>query len=121
FDPDAWPFGYDPSLSDTGNLLRTAVQVASVQVREAAGSAHQYAGMGTTIVAAHADGGRLSVAHAGDSRLYVLERGRLRQVTTDDSWLTSVLADDPAADLAVLQHHPMRNALTNVVGARACT
>src|SRR5439155_3493880 len=45
FDPDAWPFGYDPSLSDTGNLLRTAVHVASVQVLEAAGSVPQYAGM----------------------------------------------------------------------------
>jgi serine/threonine protein phosphatase PrpC len=118
---DRWPFGYDPSLSDTGNLLRTAIHVASVQVLEAAGSAHQYAGMGTTIVAAHADGGRLSVAHAGDSRLYVFARGRLRQVTTDDSWLASMLADDPDADLARLQDHPMRNALTNVVGARART
>jgi protein phosphatase len=118
---DRWPFGYDPSLSDTGNLLRTAIHVASVQVLEAAGSAHQYAGMGTTIVAARADGGRLSVAHAGDSRLYVLARGRLRQVTTDDSWLASMLAHDPDADAAVLQHHPMRNALTNVVGAKART
>ena len=116
-----WPFGYDPSLSDDGNLLRTAIHVASVQVLEAAGSAHQYAGMGTTIVAARADGGRLSVAHAGDSRLYVLARGRLRQVTTDDSWLASMLAHDPDADVAVLQHHPMRNALTNVVGATART
>jgi len=118
---DLWPFGYDPSLSDAGNLLRTAVHVASVQVLEAAGAAHEYAGMGTTIVAAHAGGGRLSVAHAGDSRLYILARGRLRQVTTDDSWLASVLADDPDADVAALQHHPMRNALTNVVGARAHT
>jgi protein phosphatase len=116
-----WPFGYDPSLSDDGNLLRTAIHVASVQVLEAAGSAHHYAGMGTTIVAARAAGGRLSVAHAGDSRLYVLARGRLCQVTTDDSWLTSTLADDPDADFALLQHHPMRNALTNVVGARART
>ncbi len=118
---DGWPFGYDPSLSDAGNLLRTAIHIASVQVLEAAGSAHQYAGMGTTIVAARADGGRLSVAHAGDSRLYVLARGRLRQVTTDDSWLASMLAHDPDADVAVLQHHPMRNALTNVVGATART
>jgi protein phosphatase len=118
---DRWPFGYDPSLSDAGNLLRTAIHIASMQVLEAAGSAHQYAGMGTTIVAARADGGRLSVAHAGDSRLYVLARGRLRQATTDDSWLASMLADDPDADVAALQHHPMRNALTNVVGAKVHT
>jgi len=120
-DTNSWPFGYDPSLSHDGNLLRTAIHVASVHVLEAAGSAHQYAGMGTTIVAARIAGGRLSVAHAGDSRLYVLDRGRLCQLTTDDSWLASMLAHDPAADPAALQHHPMRNALTNVVGATART
>jgi protein phosphatase len=32
--------------------------------------------------------------------------------------VATVLAQNPAADPAVLQHHPMRNALTNVVGAR---
>src|SRR5437899_1535883 len=34
---DPFPFGYDPSLSDDGNLLRTAIHVACVQVIEAAG------------------------------------------------------------------------------------
>jgi protein phosphatase len=32
-----------------------------------------------------------------------------------------MLADDPDADVAALQHHPMRNALTNVVGAKVHT
>ena len=77
--------------------------------------------MGTTIVAARVAGGRLSVAHVGDSRLYVLAGGALRQVTQDDSWMASMLADDPDADPLLLEHHPMRNALTNVVGARART
>jgi protein phosphatase len=45
----------------------------------------------------------------------------LRQVTEDDSWMASMLADDPNADPLLLQHHPMRNALTNVVGARSRT
>jgi serine/threonine protein phosphatase PrpC len=116
-----FPFGYDPSLSDDGNLLRTAIHVACVQVIEAAGSANQYAGMGTTLVAARVAGGRLSVAHAGDSRLYLLSAGRLQQVTRDDSWVASMLAADPDADPEALQHHPMRNALTNVVGAGART
>ncbi len=120
--PDSrWPFGYDPSLSSGGNLLRTAVHVASLQVLEASGAAVQYAGMGTTVVAARAADGRLSVAHAGDSRLYVLAGGHLAQLTRDDSWIASMVADDPDADLDALQHHPMRNALTNVVGASAHT
>ena len=39
----------------------------------------------------------------------------------DDSWVASMLAHDPHADPLLLEHHPMRNALTNVVGARSRT
>ena len=117
-----WPFGFDPELSADGNLLRTAILLANVQIREAAiTSPLDYAGMGTTIVAARVVDGRLSVAHVGDSRLYVVAGGTLQQVTRDDSWMASMLAHDPAADPLLLEHHPMRNALTNVVGARSRT
>jgi len=119
--PEYWPFGFDPSLSADGNLLRTAILLANVQIREAAIASHDYAGMGTTIVAARITDGRLSVAHVGDSRLYLFGGGVLRQVTQDDSWMVSMLENDPNADPLLLEHHPMRNALTNVVGARART
>jgi len=121
-EPDhSWPFGYDPELSADGNLLRTAIHLASVQILEAAITSDDCAGMGTTIVAARAIDGRLTVAHAGDSRLYLWSEGRLRQVTEDDSWMVSMLAHDPAADPLLLLHHPMRHALTNVVGATSRT
>jgi protein phosphatase len=113
-----WPFGFDPSLSNVGNRLRTAIQLAHMHILEAAVTSDQYAGMGTTIVASILEGDRLTVAHAGDSRLYVLAGDRLRQVTRDDSWMASMLALDPAADRGHYERHPMRNALTNVVGAR---
>ncbi|MBI3400351.1 MAG: serine/threonine-protein phosphatase [Acidobacteria bacterium] len=112
-----WPFGFDPEFSPDGNMLRTAIQIANVQILEMAGSADHFAGMGTTVVAARAVGARLVVGHVGDSRLYILSGGRLRQVTRDDSWVAGVLAQDPHLDPILLQHHPMRNALTNVVGA----
>ena len=50
-DAQDWPFGFDGSLSADGNLLRTAIHLANVQIREAAIASHDYAGMGTTIVA----------------------------------------------------------------------
>ena len=118
---ETYPFGFDPSLSVDGNILRTAIHLASVQIREAAISSHDCAGMGTTIVAARLRDGRLSVAHVGDSRLYLVAGGRLRQLTQDDSWLVSMLAHDPGVDPLLLEHHPMRNALTNVVGSRSRT
>lgn len=116
-----WPFGFDPSLSETGNLLRTAIHLANMQILETALGSDQYAGMCTTIVAAMIDGERLSVGHVGDSRLYVVANNRIRQLTHDDSWMASVPADDPQLARGTLQHHRMRHALTNVVGARPRT
>jgi protein phosphatase len=117
----AWPFGYDAALSVDSNILRTSILLASVRILETSMSAKDCAGMGTTIVAVRIVEGRLSVAHVGDSRLYMLSGGRLRQLTRDDSWLAAMLQHDPLADPWLLQQHPMRHALTNVVGSRPGT
>ena len=77
--------------------------------------------MGTTVVAAQVWGRRLVCGHVGDSRLYVWSGGSLRALTADDSWMASMLANDPGANPALLQQHPMRHALTNVVGTRPRT
>ncbi len=119
--PSLHPFGQDPSGSTVGNLLRNAVLLAGVQILETAVTTEDYAGMGTTVVAAQVVGDRLTVAHVGDSRLYRLAGGRLRLLTADDSWMSTVLARDPAANPQAYRHHPMRHALTNVVGGRART
>jgi serine/threonine protein phosphatase PrpC len=120
-DNSDWPFGFDRSLSYAGNRLRTAIHLAHVQVLQTAVTSDRYSGMGTTIVAAIVDGSRLSVGHVGDSRLYVLAGDHSRQLTHDDSWMASMLAEDPTADVSRLAHHPMRSALTNAVGARRRT
>jgi len=116
-----WPFGIDPSLSVAGNLVRTAIHAANVQIVELASSSEAYSGMGTTVVVALESFGRLTVGHVGDSRLYRLTGGRLSQLTGDDSWVASVMASDPGADASLLQNHPMRHMLTNVVGSRRGT
>jgi PPM family protein phosphatase len=103
------------------DLLRISIERASDKIRAAALQDDDYAGMGTTVVAARVASGRLSVAYAGDSRLYILSRGQLRQVTQDDTWLATILAADPDADRTTLEHHPMRHLLTNAVGAMAQT
>jgi protein phosphatase len=77
--------------------------------------------MGTTIVAALVEGDRLSVGHVGDSRAYLLTPAGLQRLTRDDSWVVRVLGQEVAESPAVRRHHPMRNALTNVVGTTART
>jgi protein phosphatase len=113
-----WPHGYDRTLSERANLLRTALLVANTRVYETAASSPALAGMGTTVVAASIVDARLTVAHVGDSRLYTVGSGALDQVTGDDTWAAVMLAHDPTIDPEILRTHPMRNALTSVIGSR---
>ncbi len=113
-----WPYGYDSGLSERANLLRTAVQVANTRVFEAAAASSECAGMGTTIVALLLGRDVMTVAHVGDSRLYAFSGGAAEQLTADDSWAAVMLARDPSLDPAILKTHPMRNALTSVIGAK---
>jgi PPM family protein phosphatase len=114
---EAWMFGAEPGLSEDGNLLRTAVHLANARILEASDGVEAYAGMGTTLVVTLLRGRTLTTAHVGDSRAYLCAGGTAAQLTRDDSWLAAMM-ELPGADLAVLQHHPLRNALTSVVGGR---
>jgi serine/threonine protein phosphatase PrpC len=114
----SWPYGIDRSLSYDANRLRTAVHLANRRIFRTAESNDDYNGMGTTIVGALVNGSRMAVAHVGDSRLYVIRKGRIRQITADDSWAATILAQDPRLNPSDLVTHPMRNVLTNVLGAR---
>ncbi|MEQ1728968.1 MAG: protein phosphatase 2C domain-containing protein [Vicinamibacterales bacterium] len=114
-----WPHGYDSGLSERANLLKTAVQVANTRVFEAAAASSEYTGMGTTIVALLVGREVMTVAHVGDSRLYALSSGSAEQLTADDSWAAVMLARDPSLDPDILKTHPMRNALTSVIGAKS--
>lgn len=118
-DPDfTWPYGIDRELSYDANRLRTAVQLANRRIFRAAERNHDYTGMGTTTVSALVSGERMSVAHVGDSRLYLIRDGAIHRLTDDDSWAATILAQDPRLKATDIARHPMRNVLTNVLGAR---
>jgi protein phosphatase len=114
-------WGRDVLLSDAGNLLHAAIQFANARVVDTGQTFQAFAGMGTTVAAALVADDRLSVGSVGDTRAYLFSGGRLRQLTRDDSWMATVLARDPDANPGALQTHPLRHALTNVVGAHART
>src|SRR5205823_10603719 len=69
------------------------------------------------LVIALVEGAHVTFANVGDSRLYVLRAGVLQQLSRDDSWVM-MLSQEAGVDPSVLHDHPMRNVLTNVVGAR---
>ncbi len=114
----SWPYGVDPKISFDANRLKTAVCLANRRVFRAAESSDEYTGMGTTIAAAMVSGSQIIIGHAGDSRAYSYSNGQLVQMTRDDSWVETLraLGQEPEAQLGA--DSPMRNVLTNVLGAR---
>jgi PPM family protein phosphatase len=114
-----WPYGLDTQLTLGGNRIRTAIQLANRRVFRASESNDDYAGMGTTVTGMLVSGNRVACGHVGDSRLYSLTAADgFRQVTRDDTWVATILANDPKMTAADVARHPMRHVLTNVVGAR---
>jgi serine/threonine protein phosphatase PrpC len=113
-----WPYGIDPKLTFDGNRLRTAMFLANRRVFRASESTDDYAGMGTTMVSVLVNGSHAAIGSVGDSRLYLFANDSLEQVTVDDSWAVRVLAQDSGLGPDEVAKHPMRNVLTNVIGAR---
>jgi hypothetical protein len=82
--------------------------------RESHGVA-EYAGMGTTLVAAIVRDSHATVANVGDSRAYLYGGGGLSRITTDHSVVEElVVAGRIRADEA--RFHPQRNLITRALG-----
>jgi protein phosphatase len=120
-DEFTWPFGVDVRSSFDANRLRTALRLANRRVFQASEERVEYAGMGTTMVAALLTDRTLTFASIGDSRIYSISDGALTRLTVDDSWLATLAAQQPDLDPAQLADHPLRHVITRAVGTLAET
>lgn len=73
--------------SDPAELLKKNIAMANATIRRAATKQKQFAGMGTTLVAALFHDDRVIVSHVGDSRMYRLRGETFTQITRDHSLL----------------------------------
>ncbi|HMI39102.1 MAG TPA: protein phosphatase 2C domain-containing protein, partial [Nitrospiraceae bacterium] len=65
----------DATVSAPANRLASAIRTANDAIHRESWSRPDYAGMGTTVVAALFSEEVLSIAHVGDSRLYLIRKG----------------------------------------------
>jgi PPM family protein phosphatase len=99
--------------------LHEAIVRANTAVRNRAAGDDELAGMGTTLTALIAIGGRqLLVGHVGDSRAYVLHDGELRRATDDHS-LVEELVREGRLTPEQADSHPQRNIVTRALGVDA--
>lgn len=88
---------------------------ANTSIYQAAQSQPQYAGMGTTLVAALFYDNSLTVAHIGDSRLYRYRGEQLQAVTRDHSLLQEQI-DSGMITPEEARHSQNRNLVTRALG-----
>lgn len=99
-----------------GTELQRVIQAANRSVYQAARRDPLYAGMATTVVAAHFDGARMWIAHVGDSRAYLLRSQSLHRLTDDDSQLAQMLREG-RRDITPEQQAQWDSVLTQALGA----
>lgn len=97
-------------------ILSKSIRKANAKVLQAAHENKNYRGMGTTATILHIYKNRAYYAHIGDSRLYRVRNKILEQITEDHSYVeTLVRRGELTPEQARV--HPMKNILTQAVGA----
>ena len=106
----------DLGRSNASNRLVSGIRFANQVVCEAAKNNRSWKGMGTTIVAALADGNRMSIAHAGDSRAYLVRSGTIFQLTDDHS-VVAELVRKGLMSKEEAEGSGIRNVITRALGS----
>ncbi len=99
-------------------LMKEAVLYANRLLLAEAEADPGKTGMGTTIVAATCEEGKLYAANVGDSRLYVVNQENIIQITRDHS-LVEEMVRMGELDKRDAKIHPDKNIITRAIGVLA--
>ena len=97
-------------------LLSQAILLANDKILNKARLNPEFRGMGTTATILSFDGGKAYFAHVGDSRLYLLRNNYFAQITQDHSYVETLVKRGEISHEEA-RMHPMKNVLTQAVGA----
>ena len=103
------------TVSAPANRLASAIRAANDVVHRESWNRPDYAGMGTTVVAALLHEEVLAIAHVGDSRLYLVRNGTIQALTTDHSWVAEQLLNGSITEEEA-ERSPRRNIVTRALG-----
>lgn len=99
------------------SILREAITTANSEIYAKASTEPDFAGMGTTTVAATVEDGTMYVANVGDSRLYHID-DKITQITRDHSLVAEMVRKGSISEQAA-RMHPDKNIITRAIGASA--
>jgi protein phosphatase len=98
-----------------GDRLRACVAAANAEILSSSRAKPELAGMGTTLVALLADGGRVALAHVGDSRAYLIRDRAIRRLTDDHTVVGELVRRGEISEWAA-GRHPQRHVLLRALG-----
>ena len=98
------------------NILSKAILKSNAAIIREAKENSELRGMGTTATILYIYKNQAFFAHVGDSRLYRLKNSTLEQMTLDHSYVESLVRKGELTHEQA-RNHPMKNLLTQAVGA----
>lgn len=108
----------DMDMEKQDQMLRNAVKLANFTLYDQAQQFEEFAGMGTTLVAALIHGKAATVVNVGDSRAYSLRNDGIRQLTTDHSLVQMMISRGELTPERA-KRYPGKNLITRAIGTEA--
>ena len=109
----SWKAGM--SQTDVDDMMRSAIKLVNFAVYDQAAQFVDFAGMGTTLVAALVEGKNATVVNVGDSRAYRISSEGITLVTHDHS-IVQMMIDRGELTLEEAKSYPGKNLITRAVG-----
>ncbi|MDO4684989.1 MAG: protein phosphatase 2C domain-containing protein [Corynebacterium sp.] len=106
-----------PGENDMLAILASVADDGNRAIAERVRQAPETDGMGTTLTALMFDGYRFGLCHVGDSRGYRLRHGVLEQITTDDTFVQTLVAEGKL-DPEDVSTHPQRSLILKAYNGR---
>ena len=104
--------------SSIQKLIRSAIEYANMIVYEKSKENPELAGMGTTLEICLIHANRAYIGHVGDSRIYRIRKNFIRKLTTDHSYVETLVKDGTITREEALKH-PKKNMLMKAIGCNS--
>ncbi len=105
----------DPTMENIEELIRKAMDYANEVVYEKSKQNEELDQMGTTLEICIMYGNKVYIGHIGDSRIYRIRKNIIRRITTDHSYVETLVKDGTITREEAF-YHPRKNMLMKALG-----
>jgi len=96
-------------------LIKKAMEYANMEILEIAKGNEELEQMGTTLEICLKYGHKVYIGHIGDSRIYRIRKNIIRRITTDHSYVETLVKDGTITREEAF-YHPKKNMLMKALG-----